>query len=378
MIRTPLIAGLFAATVAASLAPAQTATRASGRLFVPAEPVIYATGQLFIPGDRSLPSTDDRHYDHSENAVYRIDIRTGVATAVSPAMTTDLPSGLAGTPSGDIFGFASGFASGREFGRLVRVDPVSGAQTNIGQDIGLRSSALDITAAGLGFILPFNAASDTQQLHAIDLATGSVTPIGSATAIGDAIDLARGTPLGTAEPFVISLGSVGNVLYGVDADSESLVSIDSTTGAVGIVGAIGAVGAANGGGYSGFSALTGVDEDMDGDVDALFGSVNQVTGASGAERLGGIARFDLTSGAWSLIGTNPGIVFFGFGLAPAPATDFVAADLDTPSTPRGFADIGAFVTAFVAEDETADLDGNGVLDHHDISGFVEAYDTCCP
>jgi hypothetical protein len=281
--------------------------------FAAALPTIYATGQLFIPGDPNLPSTDPGHYDSFENYMYVIDIHTGVATAVSPAIITDLPSGLAGTTSGDLLGFTSGFASGVPFGQLVQVDPVSGSLTNIGPDIGLRSPGFDITAAGVSFILPFDSEDNTQQVHAIDPQTGSATPIGSARAVGDAIDLARGMPLGTAEPFVISLGSVGNTLYGVDLDTDSLVAIDSTSGAASVVGLLGAVGASNGGSYSAFSALTGVDVDQDGIFDALFGAVNQFNDGNGVARLGGIARFDLTSGEWTLVGTNPGITFFGFG-----------------------------------------------------------------
>ena len=289
---------------------------------------------------------------------------TGLATAVSP-VTIELPSGLAGTPSGELFGFASGFADGSPFGQLVQVDPVSGDSTNIGSDNGLRSTAFDITADHRGFILPFDADFETQQLHVLDLSTGTATSIGSATAIGDAIDLARGTPLGSAEPYVLSLGSVGPMLYGVDTDTDSLVSIDSTTGAVGVVGTIGAVGMANGGGYSGFSALTGVDEDLDGEFDALFGSVNQFLGDNGAQRLGGIARLHLTTGEWSLVGTNPEIVFYGFGGTPAP-TGCDPADFDC----NGAVDSNDLTVILAAWGTcagcAADLDGDGFVDFEDL------------
>ncbi|MFI4893228.1 MAG: PEP-CTERM sorting domain-containing protein [Phycisphaerales bacterium JB058] len=288
MPRNPLVPVLLLAGLGASVAHAN--------------PVIYASGQLLIPG---APGHDDTR----ENFIYEIDVLTGAATAVSP-MTTGLPAALAGTPSGSLFGYSSG--------QLVEVNPFSGSQTNIGANNGLSSTAFDITAAGQGFVLPFDSSFDTQQIHNIDLATGAATALGSATAIGDAIDLARGTALGTATPFVISLGSVGNTLYGIDLDTNSLISINSATGAADVVGMVGAVGAANGGGYSGFSALTGVDEDLDGTFDALFGSVNFFDDGSGSQRLGGIGRFDLTTGEWSLVGTNPGVIFFGFGSSPVP------------------------------------------------------------
>ncbi|MEM7756201.1 MAG: PEP-CTERM sorting domain-containing protein [Planctomycetota bacterium] len=298
MIRVSLVLGLVAGG-AASVAVAQ--------------PVIYASGQLLTPGDPGIPPGQPGQDDTRENFVYEIDVTTGVATAVSP-MTSGSPAALAGTASGDLFGFSNG--------QLVDVNPFTASQTNIGDNNGLSSTAFDITADGRGFVLPFNANFDTQQVSNIDLATGEATALGSATAIGDAIDTARGTALGTALPFVISLGSVGDTLYGIDLDTDSLISINSVTGEAAVVGDVGAVGAANGGAYSGFSALTGVDEDLDGDFDALYGSVNFFDDDGDpntlSQRLGGIGRFDLVTGEWSLVGTNAGVIFFGFGSSPIP------------------------------------------------------------
>ena len=265
-----------------------------------AQPVIYASGQLLIPGT-------DGHDDSRENYLYEINTLTGEATAISP-VTSGLPAAMGATASGHIFGFSAG--------QLVEINPTAGTTTAIGANNGLSSTAFDITASGSAYITPFDGDFNTQQLFNIDLHTGAATAIGSASAIGDAIDTARGTALGTAEPFVISLGSVGNTLYGIDLDTDTLVSIDSLTGAAGVIGSVGAVGLANGGGYSGFSALTGVDEDLDGSYDALFGSVNY---DPAGERIGGLARFDLTTGEWSLVGTNDGLIYFGFASSPVPA-----------------------------------------------------------
>jgi hypothetical protein len=345
----------------------------------PAQPVIYATGQILIPGDPDLPSTDPGHYDTIESYVYAIDLHSGLATPVSPDVTTGLPSALAAAPSGELFGFVSGFASGLAFGQVVQMDSVSGSQTNIGPDIGLRSSAFDIISDGRGFILPFDPDDNTQQIHALDLSNGSSTPIGSARAIGDAIDLARGSSLGSAEPFIISLGSVGSMLYGVELDTASLVSIDSTSGAVSVVGMIGAVGMANGGSYSGFSALTGVDEDSDGEFDALIGSVNQFNDGTGSARVGGIARFDLATGEWSLIGTNPGIVFFGFGSSPAQAGGCNAADVAEPFGTLDLFDLSTFLTLFSGNNPDADLAAPiGTFDFFDISAYLGFFGSGCP
>jgi hypothetical protein len=145
--------------------------------------------------------------------------------------------------------------------------------------------------------------------------------VGSQTATGDAIDSAQGSVLGTAEPFIISLGSVGNRLYGVDLDSYSLIRFNPDTGSAAVVGSVGSVVSGDRSIYSGFSALTGVDTDQDGFFDSLFGNANFIDHDNDrntpTQRLGGIVRYDLTEGTWTLVGTNPGVIFFGFGSSPA-------------------------------------------------------------
>lgn len=293
MFRNPLVAGILAIGVGTSALHAQ--------------PVIFATGEFLTPG---APGEEDI----LEDFVFEIDLLTGVATPISPA-TESLPTGLAGTPTGELFGFGDG--------QLSELNPTTGTQTNIGANNGLDSTAFDITASGQGFILPFDNFT-TRQLNAIDLTDGTVTPLGSANAVGDAIDAASGDPADTARPFIINLGSVGDSLYSVDLQSGSLLSFDGMNGGVSVVGAVGAVREANGGGFSGFSALTGVDEDLDGTFDALIGSVNFIGEGDDIERIGGVARFDLSTGGWSMIGTNPGIAFFGFGSSPIPTPGSVA------------------------------------------------------
>lgn len=269
--------------------------------------IIYASGQSFIP---AIPGVHD---DIRENFIYAIDSQTGIATPVSPA-TTDLPSALAGTADQRLLGFASG-------GQLVEINPFTANLTPIGSPNGLSSTGFDILNDNRGFLIPFDSNNNTQQLQTIDLVTGTTTPIGSPTEVGDAIDLARGTDSGTAEPFIISLGSVGNLLYGVDLDTYSLISFNPNTGDAAVVGAVGAVTSGTRSIYSGFAALTGVDTDRDGLFDTLFGNVNFIDHdndpSTPTERLGGIARYNLTDGTWDLVGTNPGVIFFGFGSSPA-------------------------------------------------------------
>ncbi len=275
---------------------------------------IYASGQLLVPGDPNIPPGEPGHDDSRENYVYAIDTQTGVASPISP-VTTGLPAALAGTIDQRLLGFSSG--------QLVQVDPATGDQTTIGANNGLNATGFEILPDGRGFILPFDGNFDTQQLYSIDIANGAASPISiSATEIGDAIDTAAGNPLGTTGPFIISLGAVGNTLYGVDLATDSLTSLDPETGEAAVIGAVGAVGSVGGGAYAGFAALTGVDEDADGNFDALFGAVNFFDDDGDpdtfSQRLGGVARYDLSDGTWELVGTNPGVIFFGFGSSPVP------------------------------------------------------------
>jgi hypothetical protein len=295
-----------------------------------------ATGEaatIYASGQRLVPAVPGVHDDLRENYIFAIDSSTGIAHPFSP-LVSNTPAALAGSPTGQLFGFRSG--------QLGEVNPATGGFTPIGVATGVSATAFDITADGRGFILPFNANSETQQLNQIDLSSGALTSIGSSSAIGDAIDARRGTSPGTAEPFIISLGSVANLLYGVDLDTYSLVSLTPDTGIASVVGQIGAVQSGSLAAYSGFAALTGVDTDQNGSFDALFGNVNffdpDGSGPAPTERLGGVARFDLSAGTWSLVGTNPGVIFFGFGSSPY---DEAAAAVPEPATMAGLFVFGA-------------------------------------
>ncbi|WP_205127563.1 MULTISPECIES: hypothetical protein [Okeania] len=145
---------------------------------------IYASGQ------RLIPAVPDVHDDLRENFIYAIDSSTGIATPVFPE-TTGLPSALAGTLDQRLLGFASG-------GQLVEIDPLTANLTPIGSANGLFSTSFDILDDQRGFLIPFDSNFNTQQIHALDLTTGMATPKGTATAVGDAIDEARGSALGTA------------------------------------------------------------------------------------------------------------------------------------------------------------------------------------
>lgn len=279
-------------------------------LAVPAQAAIfYATGQRLT---QAVPGVHD---DIRENFVFTIDANTGIATPVSTE-TSGLPAALAGTADQRLLGYSFS-------GQLVELEPGTATQTPISEPTGVAATSFDILEDGRGFVVPFNDSFETQQLHRIDVQTGAATPLGSSQAVGDVIDQARGTELGTASPFIISLGSVGSRLYGIDLDTDSLIQFDPDTGDASIVGEVGAVTGGERSAFSGFAALTGVDTNEHGEFDALFGNVNFVDDGdpeTPSERLGGIARYDLNQGSWELVGTNPGTIFFGFGVSPAPTS----------------------------------------------------------
>jgi hypothetical protein len=266
---------------------------------------------------------------------YAIDTTTGEATPLAP-ITGGNSAGLASLPDGKVVGFRSN--------RVVEIDPFSGTASQVGNVVtGFSTTSLDATRDGTLYGTP--VAGD-RRLHLIAPVSGTATPIGPPDAIGNALDAFYGRPAGTTDPFIIGLGSItrsvnigtsanpnfvlADTLYGVNLDDTAqLVAISPETGFASVVGAMGSV--ENGlppGDYSGFAAMTGVDTDGDGLRDTLFGNVNFNGADPGLPngRLGGVARYDLSTATWSMVGTNPGLIFFGFGSAtvPEPTTSMLA------------------------------------------------------
>jgi len=276
---------------------AALAVLAAGALPLPvAAQTIYASGQF-------LTASGTR-----ENRIYAVNPATGAATPTSPLLPND-PPGLAGTPDGRLLGYSGG--------QLGQLDPGRGAFSPIGPPSNINSTGFDITADGRGFLVGL---SGVPQLYGVNIMTGAASAVGAPGALGAGIDAAFGLTPGTSKPFIIGLGSVGGTLYGVDLETgmTNLVAIDPTTGAARPIGARNALGDFGGGRYSGFSALTGVDTTGSGRFDALYGSVNfDALSPNPQNRIGGVARFDLTTGTFSLAGANPGLIFFGFGSSPA-------------------------------------------------------------
>jgi hypothetical protein len=133
----------------------------------------------------------------------------------------------------------------------------------------------------------------------------------------------------SSNPFLISLGSVGNTLYGLDTNSSCLIAFDPNTGTPSVIG--GTAGSITTGTlldgtarsrFSGFASLTGVDSNADGQYDRLFGGVNffddDNNPGTPTIRYGGVAEFNLTNGSWQLIGNNPSLIYFGMAAAPVP------------------------------------------------------------
>lgn len=265
--------------------------------------VILATGQN---------NGDPTH--QTGNYYYRIDTATGVATPVSPLLSGSAPSGLSSIGT-QLVGFKDG--------QHGTIDPFAGLFSPVGTANGFSITGYEVLS-GFGYGVP--TAGTERRLQRVDLVTSAATPLGAGNPIGDALDAFFGNPAGTNAPFIIGLGSVGNTLYGVHlgTNKNNLVALNPSTGDATVIGAPNAVGTSGNpgsGAFSGFSAMTGVDEDFDGTTDALFGNVNffdpDAGGPLASQRFGGVVRYDLSAGTWTLVGNNPGLIFFGFG-SPVP------------------------------------------------------------
>ena len=266
--------------------------------------VLYAVGQAFAPG----------HGHDTGNFLWSIDVSTGAATQIAPIATGI--AGLATSPDGTLYG-RSGL-------NLYTVSTLDASTALVGSAVAGSATSLEIMPDGRAFTLPFNNNFDTAQLHSLDLLTGLQTPVGSETALLDAINLAFPDRDTTYGPFVISLGSVGDRLYGLDLETNTLLDIDPDSGAAAAHGAFNAAAMETADGYwSGFAGLTGVDTDDDGINDALYGVANYyydyATATSSAR--GAIGLFDLTTSTWSLVGENEGVIFYSLAAgetAPIP------------------------------------------------------------
>ncbi len=264
---------------------------------------LYASGQLLIPGDPAIPPGQPGHDDSRENYIFEIDSETGDATPVSP-VTTGLPGALGATVDGTLWGWSGS--------TLQIVDPITGMTNPAGPMTAFSATGFDVTTDGVGYGITLG----DDQLFSVDLTTGVATSVGAAGAVNVALEAA-----GAVDPdaFIISMGSVGDSLYGIDLDTDSLVEFNPLTGAASVVGALGAVDGVGAGIFSGYAGLTGVDENADGEYESLFGVVNFINpgGPIGSVRLGGIARFDLTDSSWDLVGLNENVIFFGLASPPA-------------------------------------------------------------
>lgn len=269
----------------------------------------FASAQTIIANGAPAPGA---------NQFYSIPFSTGLATSISPT-SGSIVAGLAAQPTGAVVGLLSN--------NLVAVNPTTNTTTAIGPlGGGLSATGFDVLADGRAFTVP--TTSGQIRLHAVNLSTGTATGVGSSTAISDAV-VAAGGP-GT-NPFIITLGSVGTTLYGIDTNSGSVIALNPDTGAASVVGGTaGSVTAgtlSNGNArsrYTGFAALTGVDTNGDGQYDALVGGVNffddDNNPGTPTVRFGGVAQFNLSTGSWELLGNNPSLIFFGMAapLAPIP------------------------------------------------------------
>lgn len=291
--RSLRLGGIFASVILTGAAASEAA-------------IIFASGRNL--GDNSYAK--GAYY-------YSIDTATGVATPISPPLSSNGVNGLSASGS-QLVGFQNGTHG--------VVNPYTGAFTPSGTTNGLNLTGYEVMG-GYGYGVP--AAGSDFRLQRIDLITSNSSGVGTGSPIVEAMNSFYGTAT-TNTPNILSMASLGSTLYGVNSTNGkfNLVEINATTGAATFLGVPNAVALSGtpGARYTGFTSLTGVDENGDGVHDTLYGNINYYDPDGFPAPLpeqdyGALVRYDVTNGTWSLVGTNPGVIFFGFGSPiPEPST----------------------------------------------------------
>lgn len=164
---------------------------------------IIDTGLAFLD-DITLYMSTDAPKDPTR--FYRVSRFTGVATAVGDQGQEI--TGLAAGPAG-LFGLG-----GDGTDNLVRIDPATGAATEIG-DLGTvapRDGGLDFDAAGVLWGIEDAGFRDPSRIFTVDLETGAATVVAT-------VHLANGTELGGFEGLAIQ-GGVCSILAGQETVLE--------------------------------------------------------------------------------------------------------------------------------------------------------------
>lgn len=241
---------------------------ATGQLAV-IEPTSGAASAVAVTGIKTLrslahdPETGTLYgVDQAANTLVRIDKTTAEVTEIGPLGAADV-DGLAYDPGRDRLLASARNADGN--GRLLAVDPLTGAATTIG-DTGMDRGPALAFARDTGTVFGYNAGAGT--LLRLDPVTGrgsGVNHTGFFRVTGMALDPARervftiagggrvlaALDVATGEGVAIGPLSVdavndlafdpnAEVLYAYDRDRDQLLTIDTATGATSVVGPSGA------------------------------------------------------------------------------------------------------------------------------------------
>lgn len=302
-----------------------------GFLLTPLPGKLYAIGG-FDPDDTGMVP----------HRIYELDPVTGKATPL-PGSFKPEPAGLAATADGRLLALNvehhhhHGEEPPPAEAALVEIDPFKGFITKLAT-VPVEAYGFDILPDGRAFTIPMSTGGTPVQLHAVNLETGAATPVGSASAIDDAFAAAFGSAP-AANKRATQLASVGGHLYAIvrHGTNANLVRLDPGTGAATVLGAANAVNTANGGAYRGIPGLSGRDSNGDGVFDELYGVLNYHDHDGDPETrfrvIGALIKFDLNDGTWSIVGTNPGLLFSGLAstaaLNPTPAPEPLAFTFET-------------------------------------------------
>ncbi|MBX3747153.1 MAG: choice-of-anchor M domain-containing protein [Verrucomicrobiae bacterium] len=280
-----------------------------GFLLTPAPGRLYAMGG-YDPEDTGMVP----------HRIYELDPVTGKATPLTGSFGPE-PAGLAATADGRILALNvehhhhHGEEPPPAESALVEIDPYTGFLTKLAT-VPVEAYGFDILPDGRAFTIPLASEGTFVQLHLVNLETGAAVPVGSASAINEAFAAAFGSEP-ASNTRATQLASVGDHLYAAvrHGTLANLVRMDPDTGAATVMGAANAVNTSGGGAYFGIPGLSGRDSNGDGQFDELYGVLNYHDHDGDPETypqvVGALIRFNLNDGTWSIVGTNPGLLFSG-------------------------------------------------------------------
>ncbi len=317
-----------------------------------AGPTAYAPNGLFT----SVPGADDL-------IVFDVDHPEEFTTIGTMGVTNIGFGGMDFDADGNLYAYASYYHStGGAASGLYRVDMDTGQATPIGNSI----QSLDDIAFNPadGEMYGVRSQNFTARLYRINLATGQTSLVGTfqsdppvGNALGLAFDSTGAVYVHTADNDTIykGVGLQVEPLYVVPQDTtfSQGMTVDWSRNDKGYHAAVG-----------------------QGEYPHYFAQVNTFAPDGSGYTLGPTFGPNIDGGdGFTYPQVQPGDI----AIVPATGPEVCGpADLAAPFGQIDLFDLIEFLSLFEAQDDGADMDGNGVWDLFDVLGFVDAFSAGCP